>query len=260
VESTFDGTAEQARAAGRRLKNDLNDGVSDIKAAASGEIKNLIADVEDLMARITDLKDADVVRVRGKVQRAVDATKQSLSGQRRCHTGTCAERGRHGRRLRARQPVAGGRHRRLGGRRGGDSSDPPSVGYAVRCDCFGYCRERRPHCCATWRPISTWSSLDIARTSQRELAAEFWRRPSWPSAAVRLLSMGCLAVVACTWDTPLPRERQSPGWAADSRPAVAAAALPNPRPVREKSRMLESVRRQWQQDRVLLESILSDQD
>jgi ElaB/YqjD/DUF883 family membrane-anchored ribosome-binding protein len=73
------GSTEQVRASARRLKDDLIDGVSDVKAAASSEIKSLIADVEDLMARIADLKDADVVRVRGKVQRAVDATKQSLS-------------------------------------------------------------------------------------------------------------------------------------------------------------------------------------
>jgi ElaB/YqjD/DUF883 family membrane-anchored ribosome-binding protein len=79
MENTFDGTTEQARATGRRLKNDLSEGVGDIKAAASTEIKNLIADVEDLMARIADLKDADVARVRGKVQRAVEATKQSLA-------------------------------------------------------------------------------------------------------------------------------------------------------------------------------------
>jgi ElaB/YqjD/DUF883 family membrane-anchored ribosome-binding protein len=79
MENTFDGTTEQARATGRRLKNDLSEGVGDIKAAASSEIKNLIADVEDLMARITDLKDADVARVRGKVQRAVEAAKQSLA-------------------------------------------------------------------------------------------------------------------------------------------------------------------------------------
>jgi ElaB/YqjD/DUF883 family membrane-anchored ribosome-binding protein len=57
----------------------VSEGVQDIKAAASTEIKSLIADVEDLMARIADLKDADVVRVRSKVQRAVDATKQSLT-------------------------------------------------------------------------------------------------------------------------------------------------------------------------------------
>jgi ElaB/YqjD/DUF883 family membrane-anchored ribosome-binding protein len=77
--STFEGTTEQARASGRRLKNDLSDGINDIKSVASSEIKSLIADVEDLMARIADLKDADVVRVRGKVQRAVESTKQSLA-------------------------------------------------------------------------------------------------------------------------------------------------------------------------------------
>jgi ElaB/YqjD/DUF883 family membrane-anchored ribosome-binding protein len=73
------GNTEQVRAGARRLKDDFSDGVSDVKAAASSEIKSLLADVEDLMARIADLKDADVVRVRGKVQRAVDATKQSLA-------------------------------------------------------------------------------------------------------------------------------------------------------------------------------------
>jgi ElaB/YqjD/DUF883 family membrane-anchored ribosome-binding protein len=79
METTYDGTTEQARASGRRLRSDVSEGVKDIKAAGSSEIKNLIADVEELMARIVDLKDADVVRVRGKVQRAVDATKQSLA-------------------------------------------------------------------------------------------------------------------------------------------------------------------------------------
>ena len=79
MEANFDNTADQARATGRRVKNDLSEGINDIKSAASGEIKNLISDVEDLMARIADLKDADVVRVRGKVQRAVDATKQSIA-------------------------------------------------------------------------------------------------------------------------------------------------------------------------------------
>jgi ElaB/YqjD/DUF883 family membrane-anchored ribosome-binding protein len=79
MDANFENAADQARATGRRVKNDVSDGISDIKSAASGEIKNLIADVEDLMARIADLKDADVVRMRSKVQRAVDAAKQSLT-------------------------------------------------------------------------------------------------------------------------------------------------------------------------------------
>ena len=46
---------------------------------AGAEIQNLIADVEDLVARIADLKDADVVRVRSKVLRAVGNAKESLA-------------------------------------------------------------------------------------------------------------------------------------------------------------------------------------
>jgi ElaB/YqjD/DUF883 family membrane-anchored ribosome-binding protein len=79
METTLDGTVDQARASGRRLKGDISDGISDIKSVASVEIKNLIADVEDLVARIADLKDVDVARVRGKVLRAVDAAKDSLA-------------------------------------------------------------------------------------------------------------------------------------------------------------------------------------
>jgi ElaB/YqjD/DUF883 family membrane-anchored ribosome-binding protein len=68
MESTL-GSAEQV----------ASGAVNDIKTAAASEVKNLIADVEELMARIADLKDADVVRVRDKVQSAVAATKQSLA-------------------------------------------------------------------------------------------------------------------------------------------------------------------------------------
>jgi len=79
MEANFDNMADQTRVTGRRVKNDLSDGINDINTAASGEIKSLIADVEDLMVRIADLKDADVVRMRGQVRRAVDAAKQSLA-------------------------------------------------------------------------------------------------------------------------------------------------------------------------------------
>lgn len=76
---TFDGTAKEVGATGRRIHRDLSEGANNIKGAASAEIKSLIADVEDLLARIADLKDADVTRVRNKVLRAVDAAKDSLS-------------------------------------------------------------------------------------------------------------------------------------------------------------------------------------
>lgn len=76
---TFDGTAEQVRATGRRLHNDVSEGSQKITNAASAEIQSLIADVEDLVSRIADLKDADVARIRGKVLRAVSSAKESLA-------------------------------------------------------------------------------------------------------------------------------------------------------------------------------------
>jgi ElaB/YqjD/DUF883 family membrane-anchored ribosome-binding protein len=71
--------AAGTRSSGRKLQRDLGEGFDNVKSVGSSEIKNLIADVEELMARISDLKDADVDRVRAKVQRAVDATKQSFA-------------------------------------------------------------------------------------------------------------------------------------------------------------------------------------
>ncbi len=52
---------------------------SNIKQVASEEITNLIADVEDLMARIADVNDVDVVKLRMRVARAVDAAKGALA-------------------------------------------------------------------------------------------------------------------------------------------------------------------------------------
>ena len=72
------GTADEARTSGHRIGDGIGEGPSDMKNVATAEIQNLIADVEDLVARIADLKDADVVRVRSKVLRAVGTAKESL--------------------------------------------------------------------------------------------------------------------------------------------------------------------------------------
>ncbi len=76
---TYDGTADEALASGRRVVDHASEGASRVKSVASSEIKSLIADVEDLVARIADLKDADVARVRSKVMAAVNTAKESLA-------------------------------------------------------------------------------------------------------------------------------------------------------------------------------------
>jgi len=82
METTFNPAGDSMAASGKGAKRAADDGASDFraKAAAANEIRNLIADVEELVARIADLNDADVVRVRSKVVNAVGAAKQSLSG------------------------------------------------------------------------------------------------------------------------------------------------------------------------------------
>lgn len=104
------------------------------------------------------------------------------------------------------------------------------------------------------------ASLDLARAS-REFAAEFVASAVIAVCALFALLMGCLVVVACTWDT---RYRVAAiAWMAGGFSAGAiAAAVYRSGVVRKKSRMLDSVRTQWQEDRVLLEGILasSDQD
>lgn len=66
-------------AAGERLAGDAADAAGSIKSVAADEIRNLIADVEDLIARLADLNDADVASMRSKVMATVESAKESLS-------------------------------------------------------------------------------------------------------------------------------------------------------------------------------------
>jgi len=72
--------------------------------------------------------------------------------------------------------------------------------------------------------------------------------------------LGCLAVVAYAWDTP--HRVTAIAWMGGGFLGVAiVAAAYRANAVRAKSEFLASVRRAWEEDRVLLERILSsDQD
>ena len=104
------------------------------------------------------------------------------------------------------------------------------------------------------------ASLDLTRAC-REFAAEFVAIATMAVCGLFALLMGCLLVVAFTWDTPY-RVPAVAGMAGVFLVAAIAAALYRKSVVRSHSRMLDSVRRQWQEDRALLERILasSDQD
>jgi len=79
METTFDPYGEELGASARRIKEDAAGAAGNIKNVATEEIKNLIADVEDLVARLADLNDADVASLRSKVLATVGAAKETLA-------------------------------------------------------------------------------------------------------------------------------------------------------------------------------------
>jgi uncharacterized membrane protein YqjE len=99
------------------------------------------------------------------------------------------------------------------------------------------------------------ASLDMAR-SQREIAAELLASAIVGICAMFAVLMGCLAVVAYTWDTPY--RLSAIAWLGGGFVALAVvAAVYRSKAARARSEFLASVRRQWQEDRVLLERILA---
>jgi uncharacterized membrane protein YqjE len=99
------------------------------------------------------------------------------------------------------------------------------------------------------------ASLDLAR-AQREITAELLASAIMAICGLFAVFMGCLAVVAYTWDTP--HRVTAIAWMGGGFLVVAImAAAYRSNAARAKSLLLASVRRQWQEDRVLLERILS---
>jgi uncharacterized membrane protein YqjE len=103
------------------------------------------------------------------------------------------------------------------------------------------------------------ASLDLAR-AQKEITTELLALAVVAICGLFAVFMGCLVVVAYTWNTPY--RVAAIAWMGGGFVVVAiAAAVYRASAARAKSQLLASVRQEWQQDRVLLERILSsDQD
>jgi uncharacterized membrane protein YqjE len=102
-------------------------------------------------------------------------------------------------------------------------------------------------------------SLDLAR-AQKEITTELLALAVVAICGLFAVFMGCLVVVACTWDTP--HRVAAIAWMGGGFVVIAiVAAVYRANAARAKSPFLASVRQEWQQDRILLERILSsDQD
>ncbi len=102
------------------------------------------------------------------------------------------------------------------------------------------------------------AELDLAR-AQRELTAQLVAIVVVAICALFAVILACLGVVAYTWDTP--NRVPAIAWMGGGFLVLAiAAAIYLVRLARARSPLLADVRREWQEDRVILERILADEE
>ena len=99
------------------------------------------------------------------------------------------------------------------------------------------------------------AGLDLART-QREIMAQIVASAIVAICGLFAVFLICLGVIAYTWNTPY--RMAAIAWMAGGFIVVAiGAALYRARVARARSPLLGDVRREWHEDRVILERILS---
>jgi uncharacterized membrane protein YqjE len=102
------------------------------------------------------------------------------------------------------------------------------------------------------------AGLDLART-QREITAQVVAGAIVAICVLFAVFLTCLGIIAYFWDTPY--RLAAIAWMAGGfLVAAIAAAVYRARAARARSPLLSDVRREWQEDRVILEKILSSDE
>jgi uncharacterized membrane protein YqjE len=102
------------------------------------------------------------------------------------------------------------------------------------------------------------AGLDLART-HREITAQVVASAVVAICVLFAVFLICLGVIAYYWDTPY-RVAAIAWMAGGFLVAAIAAAVYRARAARVRSPLLSDVRREWQEDRVILEKILSSDE
>ena len=102
------------------------------------------------------------------------------------------------------------------------------------------------------------AGLDLART-HREIMAQVVASAIVAICVLFAVFLTCLGIIAYFWDTPY-RVAAIAWMAGGFLVAAIAAAVYRARAARARSPLLSDVRREWQEDRVLLEKILSSDE
>jgi uncharacterized membrane protein YqjE len=102
------------------------------------------------------------------------------------------------------------------------------------------------------------AGLDLART-HREITAQVVASAIVAICILFALFLTCLGIIAYFWDTPY-RLPAIACMAGGFLVVAIGAAIYRSRAARARSPLLSDVRREWQEDRVILEKILSSDD
>jgi uncharacterized membrane protein YqjE len=102
------------------------------------------------------------------------------------------------------------------------------------------------------------AGLDLART-HREITAQVVASAIVAICVLFAVFLTCLGIIAYFWDTPY-RVAAIAWMAGGFLVAAIAAAIYRARAARARSPLLSDVRREWQEDRVFLEKILSSDE
>jgi len=78
MEASLDGSQTDVRGAADQVANDFKNGVKTVRAVGAAELRRLIADVEELLDRVANLKDAESLRIRSRVEQALENAKRNL--------------------------------------------------------------------------------------------------------------------------------------------------------------------------------------
>jgi uncharacterized membrane protein YqjE len=102
------------------------------------------------------------------------------------------------------------------------------------------------------------AGLDLART-HREITAQVVASAIVAICVLFAVFLTCLGVIAYFWDTPY--RLAAIAWMAGGFLLIAiAAAVYRARASHARSPLLSDVRREWQEDRVILEKLLSSDE
>jgi uncharacterized membrane protein YqjE len=101
------------------------------------------------------------------------------------------------------------------------------------------------------------AALDVAK-AQREITTQLLASAIVAVSILFALLMGCLGVVAATWNTPY--RLSAIAWMGGGFVVLAVgAAIYKARIARAQTPILDSVRREWHADRMILERILASE-